>query len=178
MNGSQAPAPLAPCRTRSGEPAPPRIRPIVQPRSVNRVVVGLDIACFGQLHCIVHVGAQTCPGAQMPGMHTWRQVGVLGSCGIGVTGIGGGEGGGGGGRTMTCAKDGLAVSTINTNSAMRAITIVLLYELSLGGGIGDARPAARRMLCRIALSALSRGTGEGPRKRWSVLGDRPARRPT
>jgi len=89
------------------------------------VVVGLDIARFGQLHCIVHVGAQTCPGAQMPGMHTWRQVGVLGSCGIGVAGMGGGGGGGGGGRTMTCAKAGLAVSTINTNSAMRAITVVL-----------------------------------------------------
>src|SRR5262249_13961400 len=79
----------------------------------------------------------------------------LGSCGIGVAGRGGGEGGGGGGRTMTCAKGGLAVSTIDMTSAMRAITSGSpFYELPLGGGVGNTMPTARGIIWRIALFGL------------------------
>ena len=39
MHGSQAPAPLAPCRNKSGGPEPPRISLMVQPRTAIFVVV-------------------------------------------------------------------------------------------------------------------------------------------
>ncbi len=44
MYGSQPPAPPAPCRIRSGRPAPPRIRVMLQPRTASFVGVGLVIA--------------------------------------------------------------------------------------------------------------------------------------
>src|SRR5262249_29092039 len=95
----------------------------------------------------------------MPGMQTCRQVGVLGSCGIGVAGRGGGVGGGGGGRTMTCATAGVADSTIDTTRAIRAITSVLPLR---------AFPRQRRCeagrasdACRIALSPYGAGPESG-----------------
>ena len=72
---------------------------------------------------MVQFGGQTWPDGQMLGMHTCRQVGVLGSCGTTI--VGGGGGGGGGGRTMTWESAGVASNTIDTTMAMRAIIVVL-----------------------------------------------------
>ncbi len=49
MNGSQAPAPLAPCRNSSGGPEPPRISLMLQPRTAIVVVAcsAISSPCLG-----------------------------------------------------------------------------------------------------------------------------------
>src|SRR5262245_14909067 len=62
MNGSHWPAPLPPCRNNSGRPAPPRSRPMLQPRTVSLVEVGSVIA--GRILSRHHGGVEAPPGTR------------------------------------------------------------------------------------------------------------------